>query len=333
MDIPERVVIDIIKCATQQSAYEEIKAKISLFLGVMLAVLGVVGGVYRLEPMHSQFLPFMIWSYTLLADNVLYRAKGISAAISSTSEFIALAVASFSVMCFLELLNLRLGVWYYINQPSGDILRWSGLGLTWASLLPCVCVTEEAICSFGVCDWTNNPHLILRHMFLDLMPYLGVGLFCLSMLLPGSLWPLGYLSLFLIVEPLNRRKGLPSFIRELEFGFPGRAARLAVAGLICGISWSAWNYIGGYQWMYSGGFAVGPEIFGLKMSVYLAFPVLALILYSLHGPVFFLHDRLLASENSPWSVKLGAAGLILIGFYATLRIVDAHTVRLYLGWV
>lgn len=299
------------------------RSKVLFYTGLALAFLACLGGYRHVQLLHGLFLALACWAYILLADNLVYRYSGASTCVSYTGDLVILAAGSTGLCCVLELFNLRFHAWHYVSRPSGGIMRWCGLGLAWAAVIPSLVVTNDVLFSLGAWRWTSAPHLILRHRYLDLALPAGAVLLCLAFAFPDFLWPLVFAAFFIMVEPLNRRLGLPSFLREWEFGLPGKTVRLALAGLICGLLWNACNFAAGSRWVYTGGFGAGPELFGLSLSVYLGFPLFALVMYSLHGVILLSRD-LLALRLPNWRLRFAAAALMAAAFYLSLRAVDAR---------
>lgn len=316
---------------------EDSRCRFALYLGFFLTLLGYGGRFTGLEPLNNQFFPFAAWSCILLTDNLAYRFKGNSLLISRTPEFLILAAWSLAIAGLLELLNLRLGAWHYMNQSSDLSTRWTGRALTWASVLPSIFVMAEMYQSFGFFRRFRSGTFKIKRELLIFSFAAGAGLLCLALAIPRLFWPLALPAFFFLAEPLNFRLGLPSLLRELEGGLPGKTLRLAAAGLTCGFFWSWWNKAAGSGWEY----ALPGPVAALPSSYYCGFPVLALSAYSLYSLASYLRAGRTWEEiawpmpgKPPGAAAQWAAGVfLLITSYIALRAVDSYTVKLYLGWV
>src|SRR5262245_27492501 len=68
-----------------------------------------------------------------------------------------------------------------------------------------------------------------------------------------SAWlvPLVWAGWALLLEPLNYRRGRPSWLADLALGDASRLLALLAAGAICGVLWEFWNYWAATRWTYS----------------------------------------------------------------------------------
>lgn len=320
---------------------EDAKAKAALYAAFVIAFIGYAGMLTGLEPVHNQFFPFALWSYTLFADNLLYRVTGDSPLVSRTEEFLTLALWSLALGAVLELLNLRFGAWQYVNQPATLSTRWTGMALGWAGGLPCLFVTSELLRCLGFFRNLKTPPLTISPGLIDGFHYAGLIALLLPLVLPRFCWPLICLAGLLLAEPLNRRLGLGSLLREWQGGLPAKTLRLAAAGLICGLLWSWWNSAAGAKWTYASVLKAGPELFGLPLFAYAGFAFFSLQAYSLYA----LASALRAGqtwEDGAWKMPgtPPAAGVnylawlfIIVTSYIALRAVDARTITMYIGWI
>jgi hypothetical protein len=272
-----------------------------------------------------------------LTDNLAYRFKGSSLLISRTYEFAVLAAWSLAIAGLLELLNLRLGAWHYLNQPSTLSTRWLGRALTWASVLPSLFVMEEMFRSFGFFRGFRSRTFKIKPWLVNSFYAAGISSLCLALAVPGLFWPLALPAVFFLAEPLNLRLGLPSLLREWEGGLPEKTLRLAAAGLACGYFWTLWNKAAGSGWKYE----LPAPLLSIPAAIYPGFIMLALAAYTLYSLASYLRAGK-TWEETAWpmpgkppaaSVQWAAAALLLITSYIALRAVDSYSVRLFLNWV
>ena len=319
---------------------EDLKLKFFLYTAIFLTLTGYAGSFAGVEPLHSQFFAFAVWAYILFIDNLNYRFGGSSLAVSRTAEFLALALGSLAIGCVLELLNLWLGAWHYTNQPATLSTRWTGMALARASFLPSLFVTAELLRTFGLFTGLKTRALPVTPRFLGIFSYTGAALLSLALGAPKLFHPLIWAALFFLAEPLNYRLGLPSLLREWEGGLPGKTLRLALAGVICGLLWNAWNGYAGAQWVYTFP-RLGPEAFGLPLIAFAGFALFSLQAYSLYSLASALREGRTWEEGA-WlmpgagpgpRVRYAAAAIIIITSYIAFRAVDARSITLYIGWI
>ena len=76
------------------------------------------------------------------------------------------------------------------------------------------------------------------------------GALCLAvpLVLPrhiaAYLFALVWIGFLLLLDPLNYRAGLPSFIGDFSEGLHTRFWSFLAAGWVCGWLWEFWNYLG-----------------------------------------------------------------------------------------
>lgn len=318
---------------------EDSKAKSALYAGILLTFLGYTGRYFGIEPLHNQFFAFAAWAYVLFIDNAVYRLTGRSLLVSRTEEFFMLALWSMGISALFELLNLRLGAWYYMNQPSTLSTRWTGWLFTWASVLPSIFVTAEMLAAFGLFRGFKARRLAVRPGLIQAFFVGGVVLLALALAAPGYFRLLAWPALFLLAEPLAYRLGLGSLVRELEGGLPGKTLRLGLAGLLCGALWAAWNTGTTAKLVYTFRFEGLPLVSGLPVAAYAGFAFSALVMYSLYSLASALRAGKTWEDNS-WPMpgkqpglreQALAAGLALLTLYSALHLVDAHTVGVFVG--
>jgi hypothetical protein len=316
---------------------EYARCRLALYAAIFFAFLGFGGRLTGLEPLNNQFFAFALWTYVLLADNLAYRFNASSTLVSRPGEFLYLAAWSVGLAALAELLNLRLAAWHYLNQPSDLSLRWTGRLAAWAGVLPSLFVTADLFRTFNFFRGLKSRRFELSAGLARNLALAGAALAALALALPRAAWPLLVPAVFLLAEALNLKLGLPSLVRDLAGGLPGKTLRLAAAGLACGLLWNWWNEAAGAAWQYSLPAWLQPA----PWLSYAGFAVLALSAYSLHSLTSWLRAGK-SWEGVPWTVPgkpphpaalWGAAALILITSYITLLAVDARTVRLYLGWL
>lgn len=319
---------------------EETRLKTFLYAAILLTLLGYAGRYLGLEPLRSQFFAFAAWSYVLFADNLAYRFSGSSPAVSRPAEFLALALWSAALSCLAELLNLRLGAWHYMDAPASAGIRWTGFAAAWAALLPSLFVTAELLGAVGLFRGLKSAPLRVTPPLLRNLQAAGALSLLLALAAPAHFRLLAAAAFLLLAEPVTYRLGLPSLLRELEGGLPAKTLRLALAGLVCGLLWGAWNGAAGAQRVLSLSLT-GPLVLGLPLPVLAVLPLLSLQAYALYslasalrgGRTWEEHSWPMPSPVPAFPQRLAAWLLLAAAVYLAVRTVDAVTVRVFVGWI
>jgi hypothetical protein len=85
-----------------------------------------------------------------------------------------------------------------------------------------------------------------------------------------------WVGVVLLLDPVNRRLGLPSFLGDLSEGFRRRLYGFVAAGWICGWLWEFWNNWAAAKWRDTFPIFERWKIFQIPAPGYLGFPPFAL---------------------------------------------------------
>ncbi|MGH9692234.1 MAG: hypothetical protein ACRD4C_14345 [Candidatus Acidiferrales bacterium] len=102
-----------------------------------------------------------------------------------------------------------------------------------------------------------------------------------------SFYP-GRIGFVLLLDPLNRRLGLPPIIGDLAEGFRRRAYGFFLSGWICGWLWEFWNNWAAAKWHYIFPIAQQWKIFEMPAPGYLGFLPFALECFSMYVTAIWL---------------------------------------------
>jgi len=321
---------------------EDIKAKLILYTGILLACIGILGNTLEIEPVHNLFYIFAWWSYIFIIDVIIYRLNGDSLIVSRGNEFWFLIIWSVFIWFLFELANLRLNNWAYMYIPSSRSLRWTGYFLAYASVLPGLFETTELLASAGLAKNSRCRALLVTPALLKKLYLAGAAALLLPLLLPRYFFALIWAAFSLLLEPLNYRLGLRSVLRDLEAGDPRRLYQLLAGGFICGGLWEFWNFKAGAKWIYTVPLVGDLKIFEMPAAGYIGFPLFAVECYAMYNFISYLRrgrtwepdaqEPLPAPEPALW-LLLGAAALLLTVYYTAATAIDAHTVKLYIAYL
>jgi len=99
-----------------------------------------------------------------------------------------------------------------------------------------------------------------------------------------SAWlvPLVWVGWILLLEPINYRRGRPSWLADLARGDASRLLSLLASGMVCGVLWEFWNFWAATRWTYTVPYFGGVKIFAMPVLGYLGFPPFALECYAIY---------------------------------------------------
>lgn len=230
------------------------------------------------------FFTALVWTaYIAVIDAAVRRLRGTSLA-SRPRAFGALALLSIPVWLIFEAYNLRLHNWIYVGVPRQYGLFLVGAGWAFATILPAIFETADLIGSAGWSRLRCRPATISRATEWALIAA-GAILLVAPLTLPARWAPYGFgpvwVGAVLLLDPLNRRRGLDSLLGQWSAGRPGATCALLAAGAVCGIFWEFWNYWATARWWYVFPILQRWRIFAMPAPGFLGFPPFALECYVL----------------------------------------------------
>lgn len=239
---------------------------------------------WTLSGLRTHLLFFPLWlGYILTVDALVFARDGSSLLSRSRRRFVLLFFASMPAWWMFELLNLRIGNWVYEGRGLFD--SWLELvlsSLCFSTVMPAVFETAELV--HGA-SWIERFRSCRR---LEVTPRLtwvlfSTGALMLALLLawPRYFYPLTWLSLLFLLDPICWRSGRRSLLAHLERGDRRALLALATGAVICGFFWEMWNFYSYPRWRYEIPFLGVWHVFEMPLLGYLGYLPFGLELYSL----------------------------------------------------
>jgi len=243
-------------------------AEVLLFLGV---------GFVR-----TFMTPICWWGYILFADALVKRLKGKSLLSTRPGEFALLTGFSIAIWLVFEGYNALIGSWEYVNLPDSIPLRYLGYAFSFATICPGLFETAEILEGLGLAR-CRLPSFKLSRKLLAFLFAFGVVIGALPIIYPSPyLIPLVWVAFIFILEPINYVRGVPSILRDLQRGLPGRFYGLLLGGFICGFLWEFWNYWATTKWNYYVPYLAEIKIFEMPILGYFGFLPFAIECYAMY---------------------------------------------------
>lgn len=239
---------------------------------------------WKLPGMRTAYLFFPLWlGYILAVDALVLGRTGSSLWTRSRREFALLFATSAPVWWIFEAINRRTANWEYLGSNTFTELEYYLLcTLSFSTVMPAVFETAELARTFR---WQERFACGPR---LKLTPALSLGVFAvgggmlgLTLLWPRYFYPLVWVSLWLMLEPLNRWLGRPHLLQYLQQGDWRPLVSLSLGALICGFFWEMWNYYSYPKWIYHTPGAQFLKIFEMPLLGYGGYIPFALELFAL----------------------------------------------------
>jgi len=245
------------------------------------------------EPTVARWFTPVVWTgYVLALDGLVARLTGRSYLAGARGEGVLVALASVAVWWLFEWYNAprfwrggpdAVGLWWqYHDLEPNPFVRRLGYDWAFATILPALFLTAAALRArvFRGCrvtPWRPHPRT------LDLAVVAGAVAVVVPLLVPSAwLVPLVWTGFILLLEPLNYRRGRPSWLRDLGQGDASTVLSLLAAGALCGVLWEFWNYWAATRWTYTVPYLGDVKVFEMPVLGYLGFPPFALECYAMY---------------------------------------------------
>ena len=239
----------------------------------LLALVAAEGLLFRgVEPVATYFTPIAWTAYILIADGAVLSLTNRSRLHDAPLTMARMAALSIPLWLIFEAYNLRLHNWTYVGVPRWPLAAL-GYGWSFATITPAIFETSDLVQAF-LPAVPAEPWKISRAAENAVM---ACGAACLSLplVLPQRIaayaFALVWVGFLLLLDPINRRLGLPSFLGDLSEGFLRRMYGFSMAGWICGWLWEFWNNWAAAKWHYTFPMFQQTKIFEMPAPGYLGF--------------------------------------------------------------
>lgn len=273
------------------------------WLGLALVVLFWILN-WSLPGLRTQWAFFPLWlGYCLLVDALVLVRKGSSLLTRSPVGYATLFLLSAPSWWLFELVNWRTQNWQYQGREFFTNVQYFLLAsLSFSTVMPAVFGTAELASTF---NWIKKARAGLK---IPLTRTALLGFFCggwlmlaLLALWPRIFFPLTWISVYFIIEPINIWLGRRSLGRHLADGDWRPVLALWVGCLMCSFFWEMWNYYSYPRWAYQVPYADFLHVFEMPLLGYGGYLPFSLELFAL----YHLVTGLLRLERDQSLIQVG----------------------------
>jgi hypothetical protein len=189
-----------------------------LLLGIALTAASWFASWARLG-LAGEYSFFTLWlGYILTIDGLVAIMRGSSLLMRAPREFAALFLLSAPVWWIFEFLNYFVLNWHYVTPRDysvGQIIVESTINF--GIVIPAVFETTELVSTFRFVEnlgWRRVVATSRRALWLTM--YAGVAAFAAMVFAPLYAFPATWVWLFLLIDPLNKLRGRPSLLAQVE---------------------------------------------------------------------------------------------------------------------
>ncbi len=230
------------------------------------------------------FFPLTV-GYTMFVDAWALTRGGQSVIVGKKSLFAFLFVISIPLWWLFEIINWRLHNWVYLGMESlSPAAYFFFMSIAFSTVVPAMFASANLMHTFA---WVRNICLNVKVAKdkASLMKIFIIGCIMLTLMLiwPIYFYPLAWVSLILIIEPINVHFGFPSLLDHLAEGDWKPVWALFAGGAVCGLFWEFCNYYSYPKWIYQIPFVSFLHIFELPILGYLGYMFFGLELFAAYN--------------------------------------------------
>ncbi len=258
----------------------------------------------QLRPLSDSYF-FPLWlGYILTVDGLVHRRTGTSPLARSGYRFTLLFILSVPLWWLFEGFNQIIKNWtYHFPEAQGTVEYALRASVPFATVIPAVFVTTELVRSCRLNPFGKLPALDQTPARLLMLHSLGWAMLVAVLMAPDYAFPLVWLSVFFIIDPIATYLGGNSVGAYARRGDWSPISNLAIGTLICGVFWELWNYYSLPKWTYSIPYAEVLHIFEMPLLGYGGYIPFGLEIFSLYVLVGTLVPQLKLPEIMVSSVE------------------------------
>lgn len=231
---------------------------------------------------HLAFFPLWL-GYILAVDGLVFMRKGTSLLGRSPKGFFLLFVFSVPFWWLFELFNSVLQNWHYEGREYfSDTAYVLFASLNFSTVFPAVFETSELVATVTRRSF-HKPFLKTGRNLPLAFFILGWSMLIAFLVWPLVFFPLVWIAIYFIVEPINYRFGFKTFLRQTEKGNWRAVWNFWGGVLVCGFFWEMWNYYSFPKWTYELPYLNEPKLFEMPLAGYLGYLPFSLELYAVYN--------------------------------------------------
>jgi len=246
----------------------------------------------RWRPLTDYYF-LLVWvGYILLVDELTYRRRGRSLIRHEPVRFLVSFPLSATFWWIFELYNQVVQNWVYLGPDDYDGIAYVLLAsVFFSTVLPAVWETADLLMSFlapgerpalgqvvakggrsQAYDIEKTGHRDRKGLS-RWVPALGAVLSVMPLIAPAYAFPLVWLGLFVLLDPVNERAGRPSILRMISEGQWRVPVAFYLGTTATGFFWELWNYWAWPKWAYTLHPIIGemPRLFEMPLPGYLGY--------------------------------------------------------------
>ena len=249
---------------------------------------------WSLSGLHTHWCFFFMWlGFILTIDAVVYKRKQTSLFTRSKWKFTSLFLVSIPAWWLFEGLNIRTEYWIYVGREQFTDLEFALFSsVNFSTVIPAVFECSELAGTFSRISRNRAGIKIPSSLTVDISFFIG-GWMMLVLVMAWPEWfvPFLWISVFFILDPVNKWLDNPSLLTDTNNGEWRRVYALFAGSLFCGFFWEVWNYWSYPKWIYNVPIVDFWHLFEMPLLGYLGYLPFALELFAIYHLVMGVKNR------------------------------------------
>ncbi len=239
-----------------------------------------------LSGLRTDWAFFPLWlGFCLTVDAIVYIRKGTSLIKRNIKKYILLFIISAPVWWLFELFNSFTENWFYDGrQYFTDFQFFVLASISFSTVIPSVFEATELA---GTFKWVrilrSDRKLKPTGMLTGLFIILGVITLALEIIFPKIFYPLIWITVYFLVEPVNIKLKNRSLLRYTGEGNWNPLVSLWIGCLICSFFWEMWNYYSYPKWYYHLPMVNFLHVFEMPLLGYIGYLPFSLELFAVYN--------------------------------------------------
>jgi hypothetical protein len=235
----------------------------------------------QIQPISDNYF-FPLWlGFILTIDGMVVLRTGTSPITRSGIWFATLFALSIPLWWLFEAFNQVLDNWqYHLPAEYGRLSYGIRASIAFSTVVPAVFVATEFIRSFRLNLLRSLPELRLGTGTLVMLHLAGWIMMACVLAFPTYAFPLVWISVFFIIDPLATFAGGRSIGWHLRRDDWSPVFNIATGTVLCGFFWELWNMFALPKWTYAIPYAEFGHVFEMPILGYGGYIPFGLEIYS-----------------------------------------------------
>ena len=264
-------------------------------LGLFMVLFAQLNFIFQVQPFAQWYFPIIWFGFIFLVDALVYHLNGESLIYSRPRIFLILLGLSAAVWWAFEIIGFVLNNWHYSGMEGfGSWAEKMVFGtISFSTVIPAVFEASMLLKTVHLFDGMKlkKSHRISKELLYVTM-FLGILSFAGPLLWPQVLYPIIWMSFFLILDPINYMNNRPSIISHIRDRKLAVPISIIVGTTITGFLWEFWNFWAIPKWHYTIPFVDFLKVFEMPVLGYLGYGPFGLELFAMyHFFMWLIHEK------------------------------------------